>query len=229
MFKWLKERSEKKKEARLKEIYKSFYELDPSLPINFGHKNHWLAVKAKEADQVCDYLGTSLAQTCNWIEGSIKAREGDVFITPSIKDWVLISSFSFSGLQKNQTTLTSILLEKLSLKFEEAHFYANRSSSSYAEWAKYEHGQLIRHYQIADFQGQEFGEPTEVEKQWKLIDPHGMPEMSDEEHDTYTYPSFTEMAILLDSWSFNPMTIETLDNVSTKGYFCTPKELEKNI
>ncbi len=228
MFNWLKERSEKKKEERLREKYKKIYERDPSLPINFGYNNSWIVVKSNKAEQVSAFLDINLQQTCNWIEGKIKAREGDVFITPAIKGWVMINSFSLHGLKKNETTLTSSLLEQLSQRFREAHFYANWSSSSYAEWAKYEHGKVIRLYQIADSQGFEYGEPTEEEKQWKLIKPSGMPELSDEEYDTYTYPSFDEMAIILESWSLNPMTIEDMKDISTKGYYCSIKELEKS-
>jgi len=48
-----------------------------------------------------------------------------------------------------------------------------------------------------------------------------MPEMTNEEHDTFTLASFGEIAIISKDWSINPMEIEEMKDLATSGYYAT--------
>jgi len=171
MFNWLKQRKLQKQKVKFQqrvEGYKIKYQRNPEKPIKFGRNSRWFAIKNNDAESICRFLNISLDNSCNWIEGKLHAIDGNVFILPAIQGWVLMRGRSLKGVNyKTENNQTVALLEKFSSEFGEAQFFGNWSSSSYAEWTMYKNGKLIRHYSIADFQGEQIGEPTEIEKQWK--------------------------------------------------------------
>jgi len=79
MFNWIKKifTTKPKKEWGYK-----LRERDPSKPINFGHKWVWVAVKTEDTKSLLDILDLKKMGKTNWVEGSIKAHKGFVFVLP---------------------------------------------------------------------------------------------------------------------------------------------------
>jgi hypothetical protein len=111
------------------------------------------------------------SKTCNWVEGTIRAYEGEIFIIPSIKNWVIIHGWGLP-IPNNPNDLcgSDKFLNALSLEFGEAHLYGNHRVSSSAFWMKSISGELNRFYIVMDGTGLEKGAPTDVEQAWNLVD-----------------------------------------------------------
>jgi hypothetical protein len=210
----------KEKKFEIPERYKYLSIKDPKKPINFGIKTIWCAVKSDNHENIADYLNLDKSKTCNWIEGTIRAFEGEIFIIPSIENWVIIHGWGLPYPNNPSDFAGSVkFLNLLSNEFDEAHLYGNHRVSSSAFWMKSVKGELKRLYLVMDVSGISIGEPTEIERKWNLID-WSSPEIESEQYwDNSVFPGEEEVLEVSGNWSLNPMKLETYIPIGEKGIF----------
>jgi hypothetical protein len=192
---------------------------DTTRPINFGHKWVWAAVKTQNTDSLLEILKLERLRQANWVEGTLQAYYGEVFILPPIEGWILISGWGLpkpsgkEGIEKSKS-----LLDKLSKQFGEAQLYGNHGLSSSAFWMKSVDGKTVRLYCIADGENFIEGEPTDVEKKWSLIDTNSEEAVKEEYWDRMVYPDVEHVLEVAKNWSINPMELEEKANIGAFGH-----------
>lgn len=192
---WIKKIfTKKEKQFEIPERYQHLRSRDPKNAINFGIKSIWCAVKSANHENIADFLNLDKSKTCNWVEGTIRAYEGEIFIFPSIENWVIIHGWGLPFPNNpNDLAGSDKFLNSLSNEFEEAHLYGNHRVSSSAFWMKSLKGELKRLYIVMDGMGMAKGEPTEIERKWNLID-WSSPEIESESYrDNSVYPGEDEV------------------------------------
>lgn len=199
--------------------YKYLENNNPQTPIDFGIKTVWIAIKAKNSCEVAQYIELDNQKEVNWIEGTIRAYEGDIFITPNLNGWIIIHGWGLpTPDSKFGSDETVALLNYLSGKFEEAYLFGNHRVSSVAFWGKSLKGKLKRLYVVADGTGKVIGEPNSLELKWNLIDlSENKPNPNKDEWDKLKYPGEDEVIEIAEYWSINPMEISKLENIEGKG------------
>jgi len=97
----------------------------PDMPLNFGHKGMWFAVKATDAQRIAAILNITQLSESNWHVGIDKAYKDAVFITPPVDGWTLVFGVAFPY---NDTgdDLADVKkkLQELSKEFGEAQFFS---------------------------------------------------------------------------------------------------------
>ena len=97
-----------------------------------------------------------------------------MFITPPIDNWTLGVGMRLpTGDSKESIEQVSDLLKSLSKQFGEAQFFCTHRVVEYHCWIKSTNGQIDRIYSYLGERGANIeiqGEPTEIEKKYKLID-----------------------------------------------------------
>ena len=78
---------------------------DPDLPLSFGYKCTWLAVRASSADEVVEALRQCgqirKARPCNWkcgFEQALRPIAGrKLFVSPAVRGWVFVLNYRLGG------------------------------------------------------------------------------------------------------------------------------------
>lgn len=199
--------------------YNYMENFDPKNPIDFGIKTVWIAIQGSSTEVVAEYLNLNSRKSVNWVEGTIRAYEGEIFITPKLDNWILIHGFGLPTPDSkfgNQECVK--LLNTLSNKFGEAYIFGNHRVSSVAFWCKSINGKLERLYVVADGTGETIGNPSKLEKEWNLVDlTPGVIPPNEEDWDKYLYPGEDEVIEMAKYWSINPLEISKLENVEGQG------------
>jgi hypothetical protein len=189
----------------------------PDLPIGFGYKNKWLAIKSTNNAEVAEFLNIQNIEIVNWEMGVNAGYGSKVFITPPLNGWVLVLGVDISDVDAIET---KELLESVSKTFGECQIFSTHRVSDYHFWALAKQGEIMRMYAIA---GAEllvmYGEPTEVEQKYKLIDMFPDDGIDDSfwENENLTFPDEELVMEIAESWSINPTKIEELNNVEGLG------------
>lgn len=227
LYNWIREKDIKtdnsipitNKEFEIPSRYNYMKSLDPNKPIDFGIKTVWIALKANSSEEVAKYLEFTKQNSVDWIEGTIRAYEGEIFITPPLDEWILIHGMGLPSPDSKFGNHESVeLLNFLSNKYGEVFLFGNHRVSSVAFWSKSKNGILNRLYVVADGIGESIGEPSKLELKWNLIDlTPGVEAPNEDEWDGYLYPGEDEVIEMAKFWSINPMDISKLQNVEGKG------------
>jgi len=115
----------------------------PDLPVPFGFKCAWYEVRADEPLSVANRLNLRGLKSANWREGVKKAYEGSVFVSPSVRGWILApGTCLFPNSPFPQAISPS--LEALSLAYGQAYFFATDRITETHIWARATSGVLDR-------------------------------------------------------------------------------------
>lgn len=217
MFQWSVDRYARNVKRKLDAIEENGIEgMDvPDLPLNFGYKCGWYAVRSEESHAVASALGISRTRPCNWRIGIRMAYEGWVYITPSMTGWTLVCSSEF--IEHEQTEVRD-KLEHLSQVFGEACFFATHRVVGFNCWGKAEKGRLTRYYAYLGERSENLGvtgDPTTIEQDLNLINTLG-PEAEQEgyfDREDITRPSEDVVMKIAHSWSIDPSSLETRTDV----------------
>lgn len=109
--------------------------------MTFGYKCAWFAVRSRAIEPVANEMlehPTSIA----WSAGCAAAYEGDRFVTPPTRGWVLIASTAFFDLVQGGDLRAE--LERLSSQFGEAQFFATDRVIGLVGYGRARHGKLLR-------------------------------------------------------------------------------------
>jgi len=155
----LKKASAKKQEALLDEADNNL-EIDNA--IDFGYKMQWFAVKTNDQKKIAEIIKLKKVSKSNWENGIKGAYQNSVFITPQIKDWIIVCGHGIPSGKEKQ------LLVHLSKEFGEVQFFATHRVSDYHSWMKAINGTIERSFTYSDEYDNGYaaqGNPTRIEKE----------------------------------------------------------------
>lgn len=190
-------------------------------PINFGYKTSWLSVKTNDGNALAKVLDRQYTRNANWKNGL--ASRKDVFLTPPIGEWMLVHGMpidaDFTFVEEYN------ILEKLSLEFEECHFFCTQRVSEYYVWVKAIEGQIIRSYGYLGERGENTmvtGIPQGLENELHLINTFSKESENRGylEDDSLVIPDEDLIMKIAEDWSVNPSTLEGRTDISGLGLLC---------
>lgn len=192
-------------------------------PISFGYKCMWFAIKTGNQQLVANIIGLKSPKQSNWKSGIDNAYDGAIFITPTIDSWTLVVGWGLpSGDTKESLEIVKQLVKDLSKEFGEAYFFCTHRVVEYHCWLKSTNGKIDRLYSYLGESGENIailGEPTDVEKPYKLIDTFSE-EAKQEiywEQEDLTIPDEELVIKIAGVWSIDPTTLEGRREVKGLG------------
>jgi hypothetical protein len=192
----------------------------PDMPIDFGYKCLWFAVKTDDKAKLATLLDLENIQDCNWKVGIDHAYDNEiVFITPAINGWTFACGWALP-LHPDDV---KIVLEDLSREFGEAQYFMTHRMTNFHCWMKATNGQMQRTYALLGESGENLiieGEPTAIEKTFNLGNT-----LSDKARDKayldredVNWPDEDMVMKIAGNWSINPGELESRkDNVPGLG------------
>jgi hypothetical protein len=130
----------------------------PDHPVAFGYKQQWLAVMESDPQTVAEALGLKDRKPSTWRQGIERAydhsrrRAGqcpEVFVSPPVLGWTL--AIGGVGVIPGVTEPAfDRFLCRLSARLGHVQYFGNHRVSSFAAWAKAQHGRIVRAYGVDD-------------------------------------------------------------------------------
>jgi len=192
-------------------------------PVSFGYKCMWLAVKTDTMQKLAERIGLQNPQECNWKSGIENAYSGSVFIAPAIDNWTLAIGLGLSaGDSKESLADVKELLSKLSKEFGEAQFFCTHRVVEYHCWVKSTYGNIDRVYSYLGERGETievFGEPTNAEKAYKLVNTFSEEAQSDDywDNEGLVYPDEELVMRIAGNWSIDPTLLDSRKDIEGLG------------
>lgn len=182
----------------------------PDLPVGFGYKCMWMAVKTVNTQKLVELLKVRNLEPCNWKVGIDQAYKGYVFITPPIDGWTLACGTGLpNGDRPEDIEHIKSLLETLSKTFGDAQFFCTHRVVEYHCWIKAVAGKVVRVYAYLGESGENItieGEPTAIEKPLNLANTFS-PEAKDENYfgrEDIVWPDEQLVMEIARDWSVDP-------------------------
>lgn len=188
----------------------------PDLPIPFGMKVFWLAVREDDPEVVMEKLGCTDREVSNWQNAFYCMGKTDrVFVTPCFGGYVAVINLNSPLEEKEQ-------LDRIAAKFEELQFFSTMRIVDLSCWARYFNGRLNRRYYYVGESGETYwddGELTAEERELGLtkLPYSGMEQLED--YDDFTFPGEDDVDELAAKWGFDPFMSEYQEEKST-GFLC---------
>ena len=193
--------------------YKSEFkkiDIEKDMPIDFGYKTVWIAVKTDNKERIAEIIGLKNIQSSNWKSGIETAYGNGVFITPQIGQWTLAAGIKLN----NNNNLENInrlekTINKLSAEFGEAQSFGTHRVVEYHHWMKSINGKIARVYSYIGESGESikvFGELTESEIGLNLFNSLSQEAKSDEywNREDLDYADEELVMKIAENWSVNP-------------------------
>jgi hypothetical protein len=143
----------------------------PDMPLPFGYKCAWYAVRADDPISVASELKLRGQKASTWHNGVEQAYDASIFVSPSVKGWVFAVGRSLFPGDSISKAISSPLL-MLSREFGMACFFATHRVVETHIWAKAVNGQIVRAFGYSGESDEilwKEGEPTEEEE--ALVEP----------------------------------------------------------
>lgn len=198
------------------------FKTDLDEPIGFGYKNFWIAVKSDNKEKIAEIIGLKNLRPSNWESGIAIAYKNGVFITPNIGDWTLVVGINLpNGDSLDSIEILENILNKLSSKFGEAHFFGTHRVVEYHNWMKSINGKISRIYSYIGESGENikvFGEPTEIEKDLDLFNSFSEEANSDSyfNRGDLDYADEELVMKIANNWSINPTLLEERKDIKSE-------------
>ena len=132
------------------------FDEEPDAPVAFGRDMSWLAVKTEDADHLVASLGLLDAEPANWRTGTSAIYEPSlratrVFVSPPVNGWTLVAGLSLPHpVHARFVDKCRPLLETLSARYGDVHYFANDSIVDLHAWVRASGGRLVRGYAVID-------------------------------------------------------------------------------
>lgn len=202
---------------------------DAGAPIGgFGYKTTWIAVKAREPEEIAEALGLIETRPLDWVAGTDLAYKHGVYVTPRLGDWTLAHGgdglhhpFESDGTYGARAPWLGALSARLG---EVQYFHTHRVPDDH-QWAIAIDGEVLREFDCCGMTG-EFhgrGEPTAAERaigKGTRIFPEDTSDWTDAEWDAFyeTVPSEWDVMRIAGIWSIDPSTLRN-EEVTGDGVF----------
>ncbi len=196
---------------------------NPDIPVGFGYKIMWIAVKIDNQEIVAQTIGLKKTKPSNWKTGIDKAYEDAIFITPPIDNWTLIVGMGLpTGDSKESIDQVSDLLNRLSKQFGEAQFFCTHRVVEYHCWIKSTNGKIDRIYSYLGESGENIvikGQPTEIEKKYNLIDTFSEEAKNDNyfDREDLVFPDEQLVITIAGNWSIDPTLFDKRTDIKGLG------------
>jgi len=124
------------------------------LPIAFGYRMAWIAVRTRDTARLIEVLNLRNVYSASWSEGigSIYAEPvnlDEVFVSPPIDGWSFVAGLGLPHLMSGAyTDNCTPALMALSQEFGEVQYYVSFPALEYFGWANLNRGVLLRAFAI---------------------------------------------------------------------------------
>ena len=209
----------------------------PDNPRGFGFKNTWWALPSEDTEAVVDAICLHEPQPANWQTGVDHAYENDVFVTPPVDGWTLITGFRLppNGQRPRDEVIEPLV--HLSELFGTTLVFSTHRVVEYHVWAKAENGTLIRAYGYVGESGRTFWDegPLTVEEEglgFRFFDERCPEAQNDSywEREDLQYPDEMSVMDIAREWSVSPYDFEGLTTVQPSlGVLGTRSEVLKRV
>ncbi|KRE35282.1 hypothetical protein [Paenibacillus sp. Soil522] len=177
------------------------FDSNPDLPVPFGYKCQWFAVKTVDAQAVLNTMQLKNVQVSNWRTGIEGADEGYYFVSPPINGWILVINSIMPDLSGVESPSPLTVIDDLSSKFREAYYFGTHRVVEYHAWAKSINGELVRAYGYLGESGETIinqGEVSKEELENNLI-------FTDLEADEPNLPNEEDVLLIAKKWTVDPL------------------------
>lgn len=203
---WIAKRNGVTAENKSKDIEIS---TNSDVPIDFGYKMVWIAVKTDKKERIAEILQLKNIQSSNWTSGIQSASKDGIFITPLIGQWTLAVGIKLANGQLEDINKLEKNLNKLSAEFGEAQSFGTHRVVEYHHWIKSVNGKITRTYSYIGESGENikvFGELTEPEKGLNLLNTLSKEAKSENywEQEDLVYANEGLVMKIAKNWSVNP-------------------------
>lgn len=198
----------------------------PDIPVGFGRKNFWVAVRSEDSETVAASIGLEGIEVANWRTGFMAAYAYPsryLFVTPPLEGWVLAVGRGWPDLADPvQLPRWRQLMSSISSEFGELYFFATHRVSSFTAWAKFEAGTEVRLFAHADETIHNLGQPLPEEAPLvaRLADPY-CEEASDDSYwdrEELWYPEEEDVLRFAGLWSFDPCSLDESEYPASTGH-----------
>ncbi len=181
-------------------------------PVPFGYKCCWIAVKSNDADAVVKAMGVVNAKKSTWKAGIAAAYQGQVFVTPAVKGWILVVSIALpEPRSKRDSDPTIPLLTRLGKQFPEVQYFGTHRVVEYHAWQRVVDGKFVRRFAYGGDRDETLFDEgmTEEEKKAGL------------KFDEDKRPTEQTVMKIAGLWGVNPDALEELKLEKGVGYLGT--------
>jgi len=189
---------------------------EPDIPVSFGYKCLWFAVKTDNRSRLASIFKLRNIQDCNWRTGIDEAYNKAVFVTPVIDGWTLVCGWGLIDIE-NKGKVKDIL-QFLSKEFNEAQFFCTHRVTEYHCWMKATGGHIERVYEYSGESAENIrveGEPSAFELTLSLLNT-----LSDEakepgyfDREDITWPDEELVMEVARHWSIDPSQLNKREDI----------------
>lgn len=155
-----------RRELRRRHVEKPFASPGFSAAL-FDAPSRWLAVRAQNPHAVENALAVHNPRACSWSDALAAPFEPRLFISPSVRGWVLVMGCDLPD-PADDVDECFKFLTGLSRKLGEVQFFSRNRAVAHHGWARLEDGKVVRAYAWAGETLWNQGTPTEPERDLKL-------------------------------------------------------------
>jgi hypothetical protein len=192
----------------------------PNVPVSFGYKLTWLAVRTTDAKAVAQALHLQGLQQCSWEQGIEGAYAQTVFVTPAVAGWTLVAGRTLPFLPDPASVpAAEALVSQLSQQFGEAQYFSSQRVIEAHGWAKGLKGKIVRAYAYVGDQGETVvatGPLSAVEPP-TLVNTRSLAAQRDTaylERPDLTTPTEELVMQIAAQWSVDPTTLDTRHDIA---------------
>jgi hypothetical protein len=190
---------------------------DADLPVQFGYKMAWLAIRSTDPTSIIGTLRFSKPRQVSWKEGIERVYQKDyfadkrVFITPPVYGWTLVVGRWTGGWGEGIPGIENLVID-LSTRFGEAQAFSTHRVSEYHHWILARNGKLLRSLSYCGSTGEvlaDTGELTPIESSLKInvAIPEGDDESAWQHHNP---PNETDVMEVAGAWSVDPTSLDSI-------------------
>lgn len=209
----------------------------PDNPRGFGFKNTWWALPCADTEAVVDAIRLQEPQPANWQTGIDQAYENNVFVTPAVDGWTLITGCQLPPMGQHARDELIEPLIHLSALFGTALVFSTHRVVEYHVWAKAEDGALVRAYGYVGEPGRTFWDEGPLTSEEEVLGftffDERCPEAQNDlywEREDLRYPDEMCVMDIAREWSVSPYDFEGLTTVQPSlGILGTRSEVLRRI
>ncbi|MBI5359876.1 MAG: DMP19 family protein [Planctomycetes bacterium] len=199
----------------------------PDIPLGFGRKNAWLAIKTDDPMKVAESLKLQDLQPANWRTGLTASYEHyatHLFITPPVHGWVFVVGIALPNCGNTyRPDRCTPFIEELGQIYDPVFYFGTHSTIEFHAWARVDKAKVSRAYAcFGSFAVWNKGIKTKEEQDLKMdfftCEP---PEGHGEEYwdrKDLEYPEEKDVFKIAEAWSLNPMKLGVMDLTESTGF-----------
>jgi hypothetical protein len=189
------------KSKEVSEVPTLSFDATPDVPVGFGYKSQWIAVKTTKTEEIAKELNLTNIQAANWSTGIEGAYEGYYFISPPVKGWTIVVNALMPDLTDSSSEMPLNIIQKLSAKYEEAYYFGSHRVVEYYAYAKAVKGELVRAYAYLGESGETVINLGELSSK-ELIHNFNFTDLDDEDPHL---PDEEHIIVMSKEWAIDPL------------------------